>query len=108
MQALDTFHHPLYGHNCAQAIAHRWQLHYNDPDIVQKMARCGGGCAPGGMCGALYAALLACPDKADELKSAFQKEIGHLTCREIKQIGHVPCPRCVQTADNLVAQHLNP
>lgn len=102
MNALDTFHHPDYQHNCAQAIAYRWRELYNDPDIVQKMAHCGSGRAPEGLCGALYAAMLACPDKAEELKQAFHKEIGHITCRQIKTIGRVPCIRCVQTADELV------
>ena len=104
MNALDTFHHPDYRHNCAQAVAYRWRELYDDSTIVDQMARCGGGQAPEGLCGALHAAQLACTEKAEELKEAFREEIGHLTCRDIKTKGRVPCARCVQVADELVAK----
>ena len=86
-------------HNCAQAVMEGCG---GTPEAVANMAACGGGRAPGGLCGALHAALLLCPDQAEEIKAAFAREVGALTCRDIKTQAHTPCPICVETAAKLV------
>lgn len=106
MSATDTFHNPKFNHNCAQAVAYEWREQIADPQVVEKMAQCGGGRAPEGICGALYAAQLVVPDKAEAIAEAFRKEVGALTCREIKGVCKTPCPVCVAAADALVAQLL--
>ncbi|MCF0212144.1 MAG: redox-active protein [Bacteroidales bacterium] len=104
MKATDTFHHPDYGHNCAQAVAYRWREKYDDPNIVEQMALCGGGRAPEGICGALYAAMQACPAQADSIKEKFAQQCGATTCRMLKTVCRTPCTQCVDVADSLVEQ----
>ena len=86
-------------HNCAQAVMEGCG---GKPEQVAEMAACGAGRAPGGLCGALHAALILRPEAADEIKAAFQREVGALTCREIKTTVGTPCPVCVETAAKLV------
>ena len=105
MKATDTFHHPDYGHNCAQAVAYRWREKYTDTDIVEQMAACGGGRAPEGICGALHAAMLACPSHAAAIKEQFAQQCGATTCRLLKTVCKTPCPQCVATADALVEKY---
>ncbi len=102
MKASETFRHPVYRHNCAQAIAAKWKDLYACDDIVEKYASLTGGRAEGGLCGALYAAMQAMPDHAEEIKDAFQSEAKYLTCRELKTQGRVPCTRCVDLADEIL------
>lgn len=105
MKALDTFRHPEYKHNCAQAVANKWKELYEDKDIVASYAPYIGGCAPGGLCGALYAAKEACKEHADEIEKHFADRCGATTCREIKTGSRTTCQTCVQTADDLVEQY---
>ena len=86
-------------HNCAQAVMDGCG---GSPGQVAEMAACGGGRAPGGLCGALHAALLLRPDHVEEIKAAFARRVGVLTCRELKTVAHTPCPVCVETAAQLV------
>lgn len=102
MSATDTFHHPELGHNCAQAVAYSHKEKYADPMIVEKMASCGGGRAPEGLCGALYAAGMACPERKDEITQLFEKEVGAIHCKTIKTVAKTPCMKCVEVADRLV------
>lgn len=106
MKAVDTFHNPQFKHNCAQAVAYCWKDCFAEQDIVERLAIMGGGRAPEGKCGALYAAQSACPEKAEEIGERFLKEIGAITCREIKGVGKVPCTRCVDVADQILCQLL--
>ena len=71
MKATDTFRNPAYGHNCAQAVANKWKDLYRSTDIVSEYAPYVGGRAPEGLCGALFAAIQAVPDHADEIKAEF-------------------------------------
>lgn len=107
MKASETFHHPVYKHNCAQAIAAKYQRLFADPDVVAKMQANGGGRAEGGLCGALYAAMQAMPDKAEEIKTAFANQAsGDVTCKALKQNGRVACTRCIDIADEVLASLL--
>lgn len=86
-------------HNCAQAVVEGGG---GSPEQIAEMAACGGGRAPGGLCGALYGALVLCPEKAESIKAAFAREAGALTCREIKTAAQTPCPLCVEAAAKIV------
>ncbi|MBQ9694230.1 MAG: hypothetical protein IJV69_05680 [Kiritimatiellae bacterium] len=86
-------------HNCAQAVVEGCG---GAPELVAEMAACGGGRAPGGLCGALHGALVLCPDHAEEIKAAFAEAVGALTCREIKTAAQTPCPLCVEAAATIV------
>ena len=86
-------------HNCAQAVVEGGG---GSPELIAEMAACGGGRAPGGLCGALHGALMLCPEKAEEIKAAFAAEVGALTCREIKAEAKTPCPMCVEAGAKIV------
>ena len=105
MTAKETFHQLPWRHNCAQAVAYRWLDLYVDKDTVAKYAQCGGGRAPEGVCGALYAAVHACPAHADEIAKEFVATVGASRCRDIKGVGRTPCEVCVDTADRLVEKY---
>ena len=87
------------GYNCAQAVA----LGNGHEEQKEDLARCGGGRAPGGICGALHAALLLAPeDQREAIQAEFQRQAGALTCREIKGQTGTPCLQCVEIATALL------
>lgn len=89
-------------HNCAQAVA----AGSGREDLVTELSVCGGGRAPGGLCGALHAALLLVkPENKEILKEAFSAAAGALTCQEIKGTTKYPCAECVRTAAELVEKY---
>lgn len=90
-------------HNCAQAVA----AGAGREDLVESFAVCGGGKAPGGLCGALYAVLALAPESEHEMiKTAFAEKAGALTCREIKTGTLFPCVECVRVAAELSEKYL--
>ena len=90
-------------HNCAQAVA----AGAGREDLVAAFAVCGGGKAPGGLCGALHAALALAPESEHEkIKAAFAEKAGALTCREIKSGTLFPCAECVRAAAELTEKYL--
>lgn len=105
MKAIDTFRTAPWRHNCAQAVANHWKYLYGDNDIVEKFSPYVGGHAPGGYCGALYAAMQACPNHTEEIERDFVAKCGAKTCREIKRVHRVPCEICVETGDALVEKY---
>ena len=105
MKATDTFRNPAFGHNCAQAVANKYKELYKSDDIVKEYAPYVGGRAPGGLCGALFAAKEACPEHAAEIEADFVAACGAATCREIKTVTGTPCPFCVDTGDKLVEKY---
>lgn len=105
-KATDTFRTSPYLHNCAQAVAFKYRdaLGADEKQVLARFANCGSGRAEGGVCGALYAALAVRPDAADEVTRRFkEKTQGYTTCLEIKRLSGVPCPVCVQAADDILA-----
>ena len=89
-------------HNCAQAVADGCGL----PDLAAGMASCGGGKAPEGMCGALYAALFfASAEDKKKMTEEFRDAAGSTLCREIKTVTGYPCCECVRTAASLVEKY---
>lgn len=105
MEALDTFRKSPYKHNCAQAVANHWSQLYVDKDIVERYAPYVGGKAPDGYCGALYAAMQACPLHAVDIERDFVASCGASRCFDIKRLARTPCETCVETADMLVAKY---
>ncbi len=91
-------------HNCAQAVVDGCG---GTSECVAEMAACGGGRAPGGLCGALYGALVMCPEASEAIKAEFARDVGALTCRDIKTTAGTPCPICVEVAAKLVEKYTN-
>ncbi|MGL6196790.1 MAG: hypothetical protein ACRC2T_18415 [Thermoguttaceae bacterium] len=92
-------------YNCAQAVAKA----FDQNDLLDPMQMCGGGKAPGGLCGALHASLQLLPEsKHEQAKQLFQDKTESLLCREIRQMGKTKCADCVRiAADNLVDISVN-
>lgn len=105
MKATDTFRNPEFGHNCAQAVANKYKDLYKDSNIVESYSPYVGGRAPGGLCGALFAAKEALPQFADKIEEEFIAACGAATCRKIKTESGTPCTVCVDTADKLVEKY---
>lgn len=102
MKPSMTFHNPQYGHNCAQAVAYKNVRLFPDESVVAEYKAYGGGRAEGGVCGALYAAMQALPEKADEIKARFTERVGDWRCKEIKQRMQTPCAECCDIADEVL------
>jgi len=95
-------------HNCAQAVLKAYaSLAGVDQGCVERFSRLGGGRAPGGECGALFAAksMLADQSACQTLHDTFVQAAGSAACREIRQLGRLSCRQCVENAaDGVFAQ----
>lgn len=109
-KARDFFHDPIHHYNCAQAILKAFQEKYNLPDkIIIDFAKYGGGRAPEGLCGALYAAnylILNIPALSQHspklyqtLCAAFSAKASAITCKEIRKAKQLSCEGCVDLVD---------
>ena len=96
-KALSVFRQPPRCLNCAQTICHAM----GREDMVESMQDKARGHAPGGTCGALFAAMTLQPERAEALRAAFTDALGANTCPELKA-RQTPCPRCVLTAIQLL------
>ena len=87
-------------YNCAQAVAKA----FGQDDLVETLKSCGGGKAPGGMCGALYAATLLLPEgEREAITQQFLAEVGQTLCKPIRQENKTKCVDCVRIAAELLA-----
>jgi hypothetical protein len=103
--ALKAFRQPPERLNCAQSVLHAWHVVSGDTSIaLADLKPFGGGRAPGGICGALYAACLIAPERADGLKSAFAARLGSPGCKALRAAGQHPCETCVAQASELLAE----
>ena len=102
--ALKVFRQPPERLNCAQSVLHAWHEVIGDRGIkVADLKPHGAGRAPEGLCGAIYAACLLAPDRAEELKSAFAAGVGSLYCKEIRAAKAHSCAECVAEAAEMLA-----
>jgi hypothetical protein len=105
--ALSVFHRPPENWNCAQAVLDAWQsLSGRTVAPVASFRAHGGGRAPAGECGALYAACVAVPEAAEELRELFAVRAGATTCRALKGELRLPCAECVGIAADLLSERL--
>ncbi|MDD5428978.1 MAG: C-GCAxxG-C-C family (seleno)protein [Candidatus Omnitrophica bacterium] len=87
--------------NCGQAIiaAFREKFSLND-EAIKLFAGYGAGKAPGGECGAFYAARFILDGKnKDKIKACeemFTSSAGSTKCKEIKALKKFPCLGCVE------------
>ena len=101
--ALKVFRQPPDRLNCAQSVVHAWRGVFGNTAItVPELKPFGAGRAPEGFCGAIYAACLLAPERADELKAAFAARVGSLFCKEIRAAKKHPCVDCVAEAAELL------
>lgn len=104
MSPIEYFTAPGHPYNCAQSVA----LGTGHPELEEELRSRGGGRAPEGFCGALHATLLLTPpERHDEVKKAFLKDAGALTCREIKGVAKTPCARCIEIAEGIISDFVS-
>ncbi len=99
-KALSIFRQPPRHLNCAQTVC----ATMGREELVPAMQNCNVGRAPGGTCGALYAAIAMAPERESELRELFTRTLGADKCALLKRDGHVPCPRCVCTAVRVLSE----
>lgn len=92
-EALSKFRKP---YNCAQTVY--VAVKPEDAEGIAGLANCGGGKAPDGICGALYAAIKLKPQDMAAIKANFKETTGSEYCCEIKTVHKTPCERCVECA----------
>ncbi|MCD8283847.1 MAG: redox-active protein [Opitutae bacterium] len=97
--AVKIFHAAPDFYNCAQAVA----ASCGRADLLDKMKLCGGGRAPSGLCGALYAATQVLPpEKCAEARAAFVAANGAETCVKLKKNPNIKCADRVASAVAIV------
>ena len=105
--ALKVFRQPPEYLNCAQSVLHAWREVSGDTSIaLADLKFLGGGRAPDGLCGALHAACMVAPDRAEALKQNFAKQLGSLYCKELRAAKVHPCETCVGQAAKLLDHHI--
>lgn len=95
--------------NCAQAIVNAFKDKFVlSEDIVERLGACGGGRAPEGQCGSLYAAKLILgqgrPDRIQDCESVFLSSAGSLKCRDIRALRKLSCVGCVEKVAEYMAK----
>ena len=101
--ALKVFRQPPERFNCAQAVLHAWREVSGDTSIaLADLKPFGGGRAPDGLCGALHAACMVAPGRAEALKRNFAAQLGSRYCRELRAAKVHPCETCVAYAAELL------
>jgi hypothetical protein len=102
--ATAVFHRPPANLNCAQAVLDAYQsVTGRSVAPVADYKAHGGGRAPGGECGALYAACQCAPESATAIRAQFAARAGSTLCKELKGERRFPCEQCVGTATELLA-----
>jgi hypothetical protein len=105
--ALERFRRPPERLNCAQSVLYGYQKVSGDTTLsLSDMRAFGGGHAPDGLCGALYAACAVAPAKADRLKARFAENTGSLFCKELRKTDGHACNVCVSEAAQLLEAEL--
>ncbi len=107
--ALAVFHRPPENLNCAQSVlaAHQTVTGLSVAPVAD-FKPYGGGRAPGGECGALYAACQCAPESAATLREGFCAQAGATLCKTLKRDLRFPCEGCVGLAAELLAEASRP
>ncbi len=99
----SVFRQPPLSLNCAQAVLHGAREKGLTEVELEQFEMMGGGRAPAGMCGALYAAVtLAKGCDRSHILDTFKYHTGHTECRQIRKARRVSCNGCVQSASHLL------
>lgn len=94
--------------NCAQSVLSAFKDDFNiEDDIVEAFQNYGGGRAPNGICGALYAVKYIIDkqqdkEKAAELEKYFLEHAGALECRNIREKRKLSCVGCVEKSSEFL------
>jgi hypothetical protein len=88
--------------NCAKSVAYGWNaVHPEKSADPERFSSFGGGKAPEGLCGALYAARdISGNDAVNDMFAA--KTGGRILCRDIRMNRVMPCHECVALAAEIL------
>lgn len=97
--------------NCAQSVARAAKEEYAVSEKeIESLKAFSGGRAPGGMCGAAYAAQWLIARKSSEAAaqsvSVFREAIGETRCKEIRAAKKRSCMDCVAEAALLAEKYI--
>jgi len=102
-EAASVLRQPPLRLNCAQSVLALCGIE----NRLDEFSEHGGGRAPGGLCGALYAALqLVSEDRRDDVRKAFAAEAGAEKCQDIKRGTGTSCQMCVAIATALARENM--
>lgn len=91
--------------NCALAVMSAFkESHMLSEEQINSVGRCGSGTAPGGLCGAYYAASVILGDKVEILEREFLEKAGSTKCREIRAAKRFSCVQCVEQSASIVEE----
>ncbi|MEI8013044.1 MAG: C-GCAxxG-C-C family (seleno)protein [Candidatus Omnitrophota bacterium] len=87
--------------NCAQTIAQAFKERFDiSDDDIDRLGGIGGGRAPEGQCGSLYAARGILEKEharvIQDCEDALLSSAGSIKCREIRASGKLSCVGCVE------------
>ncbi len=102
-KALELFAVRPRKYNCSQSVA----CGLGRDELFEELSSCGGGQAPDGLCGALFAAELVVPEKKEEIAAGFAEKLGSVHCKVLKRELNVPCEECVACAFSLAEKYLS-
>ena len=108
MKKTASEYHKTRRGNCAQSVAFAWGAKFRGGKGVEELfTGYGGGRAPDGLCGALYASCeLAGAQAVEAIKQSFaEKTGGHQTCKAIRTAKILPCSECVAVAAELLEKY---
>ncbi len=103
------YYRGIEGYNCAQSILKAFQHRLNISEKrVAEYAEFGGGNAPNGICGALFAIQQVSRnhEMSCRFENRFKKEVGATLCDEILIMGRLSCTGCIFTAFQILQSHL--
>lgn len=97
-------------HNCAQAVIAGFKSEFSlNDELVAAFAAHGGGKAPEGCCGALFAALHIFQSEdtceIEKLTESFISAAGSTKCKEIRSTKKLSCLGCVEKAAEILENH---
>lgn len=97
--------------NCAQSVISAFKENFDiEEDMVDAFKNYGGGRAPNGICGALYAVKYIIKKQKDEEKVAeleeyFLEQAGALECSNIRGLRKLSCVGCVEKSSEFLEKH---
>ena len=96
------------GYNCAQTVYYSQIKHGAVCEkTMEELGQAGGGRAPDGLCGALYAAKLHLPEERKiEIRTQFEEVGGSVRCRDIRKARKMSCHDCVAEAADFLEKNL--
>jgi len=94
--------------NCAQSVISAFKENFNiEDDVVETFNNYGGGRAPDGLCGALFAVKYIInkhqdKEKVAELEEYFLEHAGALECKNIRGLKKLSCVGCVEKSSEFL------